>query len=207
MLACLHPGLQNYLFKYFWEAWRILCGGTSLYFSVAGTFWFIPLHVPGEGRKCDVCCCRCLIFAHRGLASEFLLVSTRWCVCLLPFTIFPFFLPECPAHTCPIVFWYDLSNADPSDTHIHTCIQTEALCHCITLQSLGHTVHIYSFITMRHFVWENPCSLDPRPPLHQPQAWTAPCSCVTACLFYSASHQTLQPTQQNTKHQAESPTP
>lgn len=147
-----------------------------------------------------VYCCRCLIFAHKGAASRFLLLGTRWCVCLFPFTIIPFPLPKRPAHTWPIVFLYDLSNADISDAHIHTCIQTEALCRCITLQSLGHTVHIYSLITMRHFVWEKPCSL-------QPQAWTAPCSCVTACLFYSASHEAIQPTQQNTQHQEESAMP
>ena len=104
------------------------------------------------GNMTRVDCCRCLISAHKGPVPQFLLVSTRWCVCLLPFTIFPFPVPECPTHTWPIVCWYDLSNADPlRHTHSHTDRST--VCHCITLHSLGHTVHIYSFITMRHFVW------------------------------------------------------
>lgn len=38
-------------------------------------------------------------------------------------------------------------------THAQSHIHKSTVCHCITLHSLGHTVYIYSFITMRHFVW------------------------------------------------------
>lgn len=88
--------------------------------------------------------CRCLIFAHKGPAPQFLLVSARWCACLLPFTIFPFSLPESPTHTRPFVCWYDLSN--PSDTHIHTHMDTHTEALSVTASLFSHWDTLSTFI-------------------------------------------------------------
>lgn len=47
-----------------------------------------------------------------------------------------------------------ISATQTPQTHTHTHMHTHrsTVCHCITLHSPRHTVHIYSFITMGHFV-------------------------------------------------------
>lgn len=113
---------------------------TQDYYSLMG----YPVQSCEDRKLCPRWLLQVHILAHNRPAAQLLFVRKRWCLCLLPFIIFP----ERPAHTQPIVCWYDLSNADPSERHTHR----STVCHCITRHSLGHTVHIYSFITMRHFV-------------------------------------------------------
>lgn len=174
------------------------------HFSVAGRFWCVPWNVTGVS-------CRCLIFLHKGPVPQFY-VGQFEMMCMSP-SVHDISLPCARmfyshiAH-CLLV-WSQQRRPPQTHTHTHTHMHTHrsTVCHCITLHSLGHTVHIYSFITMRHFVWrKGPTLLDPWSPLRQPQALTAPCARVTACL-YSASHQTVQPTQQHTQHREDSPNP
>lgn len=128
---------------------------------------------------------------------RFSLGTQRWCVCHLPFTIFPFPLPESPVHTRPIVFWYDLSNARLADAHAHA--YTEAL--SVPAALITHWDTLSTFIALQQWSTLSEGEIKKKkshslfwplwPPLHQPQAWTAPCKRVTACLFLSVSHQNL----------------
>lgn len=172
--------------KYMQQVTNVIYEGDRIQFRKAG-FWFIPPHVPSEDRKYDLCLRLQVPAAHREPVPRlFFGQYTRWCACLLPFTIFPFSLPECPTHTWPIVFWYDLSNAEPSDAHVRTCTHTEAL--SITASLFTHWDTLTTFIAPSQWGTlsvEKSWSLDPRPPLHQPQAlsWYMLWGCGPACLI------------------------
>ena len=141
----------------------------------------IHLHVPSDDRQ--HCSCRCHQSLHiKWPVPQFLLVSLRWCACLLPFTIFPFPLPERPTHTWPIVCWYDLSNADASDTYAHTHTHTEAL--SVTASLFTHRDTLSTFIALSQ--WGTLCLEKPRTPRPSASTPSAPgldCPRVTARLL------------------------
>lgn len=83
-------------------------------------------------------------------------------------------------HTSPSVYDISLPSARISHSHMPHCLlvwsqlrrplthtymrihaHRSSVCHCITLHSLWHTVHIYKFITMEHFVRKKPSSPQP----------------------------------------------
>lgn len=62
---------------------------------------------------------------------------------------FPSLCQNVPLTHGPLSIAYDLSNADPlGHTHTHMHTHRSTVCRCITLHSLRHTVHIYSFNTI-----------------------------------------------------------
>lgn len=80
-----------------------------------------------------------------------------------------------------------------ANARTHTRTHRGTVCRCSARHSLRHTVHIYSFITMRHCLTKDSTF---SPPHHQPQAWAAVCSeeggqvaLPTVC--YSALHQSV----------------
>lgn len=58
----------------------------------------------------------------QGPVPQFLLMSTRWCACLIPSTIFPFPLPESPTHTGPLSV--GMISAKQTHSHINTHMHT-----------------------------------------------------------------------------------
>lgn len=125
------------------------------------------LHVQ-TGKLICAACCRCLMFVHKRPVPQFLLVCVRWCECPLPFTIFPFPVPEWPTHTWPIVCWYDLSTADPSDTHTHMHTHTAL---SVTASLFTHWETLSTFMALTQWgALSGAKRCSPRPPASSPSA-------------------------------------
>lgn len=123
-------------------------------FSVAGRFWFIPLHVPNEDRKTwlVLTAAGALSLHIKGQCHSFCWSVRDGVYVSFRSRYFPSLCQNVPLTHGPLSV--GMISAAQTHTHTHMHTHRSTVCHCITLHSLGHTVHIYSFITMRHFVRE-----------------------------------------------------
>lgn len=169
-------------------------------FSEAGRFWFIPLHVPNEDRKRDSCWLLQVPNLCTLRASATVFVGQCEMVCMSP-SVHDISVPSARISHSHMAHCLLVWSQQRRHTLIRTCTHTEAL--SVTASLFTHWDTLSTFIALSQ--WDtlsekSPVPSTPRPPLRQPQAWTAPCTRVTACLFYSASQQTLQTRQRSSTH-------
>lgn len=142
--------------------------------------------VQNKNRKYDswsVPCCRCLISAQTEPEQRTVLVTCQ------------------EVERVSFRLWYFRSSARASYSHMGHCLsgmssatlslQTRtyrhrsSVCQCITLRSLRHRVHIYSFITTLSFVWGREKNKKPStrlPFLHDPEGLGCSCTRLPVCL-------------------------